>query len=155
MPEGTSFKLNEKLLVCYKYYKVDLSEQIITESINNRDYVIVIGTFFQERSTLYADTVEKVKQDQPSTLTVDELLNSPNKYDGETMQVFGRVSDLGYLDGPLFKPDGKLLVCYIYDNINLQLQLTGVRNGDPMILTGIFRYNDMTLYARNLRPSKD
>jgi len=155
LPEGTSFNLDEKLPVCYKYCKVDLSEQIITEGITNGDYVIVIGTFFQERSTLYADAIKKVERDQPTTLTADELLSNVAKYDGQSVQVFGRVSDLGYLDGPFFKLDGQLLICYIYNSTNLQSQLNGVQNGDPMIVTGVFRYDGMTLYAEHIRPSKD
>jgi len=153
--DDESFKLNEKLLVRYKYYGVDLSRQIAAEDIKNGDYAIVIGTFFQERSTLYADKIQKVKQESPSTLTVNELLANPTKYDGQTVQVFGRVSHLGYLEGPFFKLDEELLVCYIYNSTNLQSQLNGVQNGDPMIVTGIFHYEDMTLYAEHIRPSKD
>jgi len=153
--DDESFKLNEKLLVRYKYYGVDLSEQIAAEDIKNGDYAIVIGTFFLERSTLYIDKIEKVRQESPSTLTINELLANPTKYDGQTVQVFGRVSHLGQLEGPFFKLDEELPVCYIYNNTNLQSQLNGVQNGDPMIVTGIFHYEDMTLYAEHIRPSKD
>jgi len=153
--EDAPFKLDEKLLVCYKYCGIDLSEQIAAEDIKNGDYAIVIGTFFKEHSTLYADKIEKVKQDYPLALTVDELHANSAKYDGQTVQVFGRVSDLGYLEEPFFKLDGKLLICYIHNNTNLQSQLNGVQNGDPMIVTGMFRYDGMTLYAEHIRPSKD
>ncbi|MBS7636814.1 hypothetical protein KEJ37_05720 [Candidatus Bathyarchaeota archaeon] len=148
------FKLSEKLLVCYRYYGADLSERIASENIKNEDYVVVIGTFFKENSTLYADKIEKAKQDQPSILTVEELLASPIKYNGQKMQVFGNVSDLGFIDGPFFKLDGQLLVCYIYNNTNLQSQLSGVENGDPMIVTGTFHHDSITLYAEHIRPSK-
>ena len=149
-----TFKLDAKLLVCYKYYEVDLSEQINAEDIKNGEYVTVIGTFFQERSTLYAEKIEKKKQEPPSTLTVDELLSNATEYDGQMVQVFGRVSDLESLDGPFFKLDGKILVCYAYDNIDLSSQISGVENGDPMIVTGMFSHDNMTLYARHIRPSR-
>lgn len=57
--EGAFFRLNEKLLVCYRYYEIDLSKQIVTEGISNGDYVTVIGTFFQGRSIMYAHKIEK------------------------------------------------------------------------------------------------
>ena len=148
------FKLNEKLLVCYKYYGADPSKRIVSENIKNEDYVVVIGTFFKENSTLYADKIEKAQQDQPSTLTVGELLASPTKYDGQTVQVFGKVSDLEAIEGPFFKLNGELLICYIYGNTNLQSQLSGVENGDPMVVVGTFHYDSMTLYAEHIRPSK-
>ena len=153
LAEGAFFKLNEKLLVCYKYYGI-LSEQIATEGIENGDYVKVVGTFFQEHLTFYADKIEKVKQDYPSTLTVDEFLANPAKYDKQTVQVFGRVSDLGYLEGAFFKLDGKIMICYIHNNTNLHSQISEVQNGDPMIVTGMFYHDDMILYAENIRPSK-
>jgi hypothetical protein len=87
-------------------------------------------------------------------LTVDELLNKPLEYDGLTVHVFGRVSNLEDLED-FFRLDRKLLVRYIYNNTNLQSQLSAVQNGDPMIVTSTFHYNDTTLYAENLRPSKD
>jgi len=151
-----AFKLDEKLLVCYKHYGNDLSEQINAQNITNVDYVTVIGTFFQERSTLYVDSIEKLKQDQdyPSTLTIDELLANTTAYDGQMAQVFGRVSDLGSLGVPFFKLDGKILVCYAYDNVDLFSQISGVENGDPMIVIGMFSQGNMTLYARYIRPSK-
>jgi len=153
--EDFFFKLGEKLLVCYKYYEIDLSEQIAAEDIKNGDYVIVIGTFLpKERSILYADKIEKVKQDYPSALTVDRLLSNATDYDKQLVQVFGRVSDLGDLEGPFFRLDGKIMVCYIHDNIDLHLQISEVQNRDPMIVTGIFYYDEMTLYAQNIRPSK-
>lgn len=77
--EGPFFKLNEKLLVCYKYYEIDLSKQIVAEGINNRDYVIVIGTFFQERSTMYAHKIEKANYSPPEELlsiTLDKEIYS-------------------------------------------------------------------------------
>lgn len=58
--EGSFFTLNEKLRVCCKYYGIDLSKQIVAEDVRNGDYVIVVGTFFKERSTLYADKIQKV-----------------------------------------------------------------------------------------------
>lgn len=154
--ENAFFKLNEKLLVCYKYYGIDLSEQINAENIRNGDYITVIGTFFQETSTLYADKIEKVKQDQdhPSTLTVDELLANSAKHDRQTVQVSGRVSDLESLDYPFFKLNGKILVCYVYDDVNLYSQIGEVQNGDPTIVTGMFYHDDMILYAENIRSSK-
>jgi len=154
LSEGAFFKLNEKLLICYKYYGIDLSEQIATEGIENGDYVKAVGTFFQEHLTFYADKIEKVKQDYPSTLIVDELLAGTTGYDGQTVEVFGRVSDFGYMEGSFFKLDRKLLVCYRYDSIDLSLQISKVQNGDPMIVMGTFYRDDMTLYAENIRPSK-
>jgi len=152
--EDAFFKLNEKLLVCYKYYGNDLSEQINAQNITNGDYVTVIGTFFQERSTLYADEIEKVKPYYPSAQTVGELLANATRYDEQAVQVFGRVSDLGNLNGPFFKLDGKLLICYGYDGIDLSPRISEVQNGDPMIVMGTFYQDDMTLYAENIRPSK-
>jgi len=148
------FRLDEKLLVCYRYYGIDLSDQIAAEDIKNGDYAIVIGTFFQEYTALYADEIEKVKPYYPSTPTTEELLANPAKYDEQRVQVFGIVSDLGHLEEPFFKLDGTLLVCYRYDNINLSSLISGVQNGDPMIVIGIFYYDDMALYAENIRPSK-
>jgi len=154
LSEDAFFKLDEKLLVCYKYDGIDLSEQINTENIGNGDYAIVVGTFFQERSTIYADTIEKKEQEPPSTLTVDELLANTTAYDGQMVQVFGRVSDLGSLSVPFFKLDGKILVCYTYDHVDLSSQISGVENGDPMIVIGMFSRGNMTLYTRYIRPSK-
>jgi len=148
-----TFKLDERLLVCYKYYGADLSDQIKAEDIRNGDYAVVIGTFFKERSTLYAEEIEKAMQEYPLTLMVDELLANPQEYDGQMVQVFGRVSNLGTINGPFFKLDGKILVCYAYNDVNLSSQISGVQNGDPMIVTGVFYYNDM-IYARNIRPSR-
>ena len=152
--EDELFKLDGKILVCYKYHGIDLSEQIVAEDIKNEDYVTVIGTFFQERAILYADTLEKVKQDYPPALTADDLLANAANYDRQTVQVFGRVSDLGYLEGPLFKLDGKIMVCYAYNNTNLHSQIGNVENGDPMIVKGMFCHDDMILYAEHIRPSK-
>ena len=152
--EGLFFKLNKKLLVCYKYYEIDLSKQIVAEGINNGDYVRVIGTFFKERSTIYADKIQKVKKEYPATLTVDELLADPIKYDGQVVHVFGRISNLGNLDGPFFKLDGKILVCYSYDGIDLFSQISEAKNGDPVIVMGVFYRDDTVLYAQNIRPSK-
>lgn len=153
--ENTFFKLNDKLLVSYKCYGIDLSEQIATEDIKNGDCVKVVGTFFQERSALYADKIEKVKEAYSLPLTADELLADASRYDGQTVQVFGRVNDFGYMEDPFFELDGKLLVCYRYDNIDLSSQIGEVQDGDPMIVIGIFYHNDMTLYARHIRPSKE
>lgn len=152
--EGLFFKLNKKLLVCYKYYRIDLSEQIVAEGINNGDYARVIGTFFKERSTIYADKIQKVKEEYPATLTVDELLANPIKYDAQVVHVFGRISDLGNLDGPFFKLDGKILVCYSHDGIDLYSQISEAQNGDPVIVMGVFYHDDTVLYAENIRPSK-
>jgi len=87
-------------------------------------------------------------------LTVDELLANSLKYDGQMVHVFGRVSDIGHLQGAFFKLDGTLLVCYIHNNINLQLQISEVENGDPMIVNGVFNHDDTVVYAENIRPSK-
>ena len=152
--EDPFFKLNEDLLVCYKYDGIDLYEQIASQDINNGDYVILVGTFFLERAMLYVDTIEKVKQDYQLTLTVDELLDNAAQYDGQTLQVFGRASDLGNLEGPLFRLDGKIFVCYAYDNVDLYSYISKVRNGDPIIVIGFFHYDNVTLYARHIRASK-
>jgi hypothetical protein len=152
--EDAFFKLNEKLTVCYKYYGIDLSEQINTEDIGNGDSITLVGTFFQERSTLYADKIEKVKQDDLLMLMVDELLANSAKYDRQTVQVFGNVSDLGSVDGPFFKLDGKIVVCYVHDDVNFYSQISGVQNEDPIIVEGRFHSDNVTLYAENLRPSK-
>ncbi|MBE0513165.1 hypothetical protein IBX38_08960 [Candidatus Bathyarchaeota archaeon] len=152
--EGSFFILNEKLLVCYKYYGIDLSEQIVAEGINNGDYVRVIGTFFKEGSTIYADKIQKAKEEYPATLTVNELLANPIKYDGQVVHVFGRISDLGNLDGLFFRLDGKILVCYSYDSVDLYSQISEAQNGDPVIVMGVFSHDDPLLYAEDIRPSK-
>ena len=152
--EGAFFKLNGELIVCYKYYGINLSEQINTEDTGNGDYISVVGTFFQEHFTLYADKIEKVKQDDLLMLMVDELLANSAKYDRQTVQVFGNVSDLGSVDGPFFKLDGKIVVCYVHDDVNFYSQISGVQNGDPIIVEGRFHSDNVTLYAENLRPSK-
>jgi len=146
--------LNEKLLVCYNYYGLNLSEQTTAENIKNGDYITVIGTYFQESSTLYADKIEKMKEYYPSTQTTDEILANPTRYDEQAVQVFGEVSDFGNLEGSFFRLDGKLLVCYRYDGVDLSSQLGEVQNGDPMVVMGTFYSDDMTLYAENIRPSK-
>lgn len=87
-------------------------------------------------------------------LTVNELLANSLKYDGKVVHVFGRVSDLGHLEGAFFKLDGTLLVCYIHNNVNLQSQISEVQNGDPMIVTGVFNHESTRVYADNIRPSK-
>jgi hypothetical protein len=154
LPESSFFVLNEKVMIYYKYFEIDLTEQIIAEGIKNEDYVTIVGTFFQERSTLYAHRVKKVKEDHPPTLTIDKLLNNAAEYDGQTVQVFGTVTDLKYSDEATFQLDGKIKICYIHDNVDLQSQISEVEKGDPIIVTGVFHCDDMILYAEHIRPSK-
>lgn len=66
--ENAFFTLDEKLLVYYEYYEIDLSEQIDAENIKNGEYAKVVGTFFQERSTLYADEIKKADYSRPEEL---------------------------------------------------------------------------------------
>ena len=83
-------------------------------------------------------------------LSTDELLNNPSKYHGQTVKVLGTVSKLGLLRCPCFMLDGKLLVCYRYDETNIyptQIQ-DKIQNGDRVVVTGKFLGG--TIYAEKV-----
>ena len=48
-------------------------------------------------------------------MSTDELLSNPSKYQNQVIGVTGKVSDLGLLRGPYFRLEGKLTVCYHYN----------------------------------------
>jgi len=52
----------------------------------------------------------------PDTMTTDELLRNPQRYDGQVLKVFGRITDLGHLRCPCFTLDSKpIVVWYLSD----------------------------------------
>jgi hypothetical protein len=89
---------------------------------------------------------------------INDLLSNPSKHHRHRIHVFGTASDLGLLKGPFFQLDGKLLVCYRYDDINLYpTQIKDkIDNGDYVALTGRFFYEELieghcsTLYAEKI-----
>jgi hypothetical protein len=74
------------------------------------------------------------------TISVDELLDDPSKYHGQIVRVSGIVSDLGLLRGPYFRLDGKLTICYRWNDINIYpTQIKDkIQNGDHVVVTGRF-----------------
>jgi hypothetical protein len=79
----------------------------------------------------------KIHEDVIST---DELLTNPSKYHGQVVRVSGVVSDLGLLRGPYFRLDGKLTICYYWDETNIYpTQIKDkIQNGDHVVVTGRF-----------------
>lgn len=73
-------------------------------------------------------------------ISTDELLGNPSKYQGQVLRVAGVVSDLGLLRGPYFRLDGKVTVCYLYDDTNIYpTQIKDkIQNGDCVVVTGKF-----------------
>ena len=92
------------------------------------------------------------------TMTTDELLRNPQRYDGQVLKVFGRITDLGHLRCPCFTLDSKpIVVWYLYNGTNIHpSQIEGrVQNGDLIVVTGRFRYstspgNEYTIYAETI-----
>lgn len=93
-----------------------------------------------------------------SSVSIDELLGNPSKYHRYRIHVFGTVCDLGLLKGPFFKLDGKLLVCYAYDEVDLYPTniKDRISNGDYVSVIGRFFFEEeveghhSTLYAEKI-----
>jgi len=93
-----------------------------------------------------------------NSVIIDELLGNPSKYHGYRIHVFGTVRDLRLLKGPVFKLDGRLLVCYAYDEIDLYPTniKDRISNGDYVSVIGRFFFEEgvegsrSTLYAEKI-----
>jgi len=94
----------------------------------------------------------------PGTVTTDELLRNPQKYDGQVLKVFGRITDLGHLRCPCFTLDGKpIVVWYLYNDTNIYpSQIEGrLQNGDFVVVTARFQYepslgDECVVYAQTI-----
>jgi len=80
-----------------------------------------------------------------TSVNINELLSNPSQYHRHRIHASGTVSDLGLLEGPFFQLDGKLLVCYRYDDIDLYpTQIKDkIDNGDYVAVTGRFFYEEL------------
>jgi len=83
-------------------------------------------------------------------ISTDELLSNPSKYQDQVVTVSGVVGDLGLLRGPYFRLDGKLLVCYLWDETNIYpTQIKDkIQNGDSVVVTG--KFHGDTIYAEKV-----
>jgi len=77
-------------------------------------------------------------------LRIDELLVNPSKYHRHRIHVFGTVGDLSLLGEPYLQLDGKLLVCYRYEDADLYpTQIKDeIHNGDYASVIGRFFYEE-------------
>jgi len=85
---------------------------------------------------------------QPAdALTANDILLNPVNYDGKTVKVFGKVTELGKLKCPCFTLDNKPInIWYLYDNTNLYPTeiKDKINNGDYVTVTGKFIYDNTT-----------
>lgn len=70
------------------------------------------------------------------SVDIDELLRNPAKYHRYRIHVFGTVSHLGLVGGPYFMLDEKLRVCFIHDEITVDI--SQFNNGDYVSVIGRF-----------------
>jgi hypothetical protein len=110
-------------------------------------------TFYPQTITPYitTTTTTTTQTTQPTipagVLTTSNILSNPVNYNGKTVKVFGKVTELGKLRCTCFTLDNKsVIVQYIHDDINLYPTeiKDKINNGDYVVATGKFIYDNST-----------
>jgi len=83
----------------------------------------------------------------PDALKTSDILSNPVNFNGKTVKVFGKVTELGKLRCTCFTLDNKPInVWYLHDDVNLyptEIE-DKINNGDYVVATGKFVYDNST-----------
>ncbi|MCW4010012.1 MAG: hypothetical protein NWF05_05265 [Candidatus Bathyarchaeota archaeon] len=123
----------------YTDYGEEFGEQTITATVDLTQNTIT--------QTDIDPQIRKPKV-QTSPLLPQELLQTPEEYDGVVVTVTGKVSLLGEVFGYLFMLDGDLTVFYSHQDASVDV--SNIQNGDTVIVTGKFAAPN-NLYALSIQ----
>jgi len=92
---------------------------------------------------------ETVKpKEKEEALSISELVQNADDYDGVVVTVSGEVSLLGEVFGSLFLLDEKVTVWYVHEQASVDV--SNIENGDTVTVTGKFEAPD-TIYATTIQ----
>ena len=143
-----TFRLDDTVTVFYRHQgaEVDVS------NVQNGDTVTVTGTFVSP-DTIHAIEIDEgnSETDAPeggeNVLSISELVENASDYEWEIVTVSGEVSQLGQVVGSWFSLGGTLKVYYLH--IGADLDVSSIRNGDTVTVTGKFSLPS-TMYAMKI-----
>jgi len=112
-------------------------------------YPLIEERFFYPSESSDQEPTTLPPMSEAIPVTANALLNEPSNYHLKRVAVSGKVSQLGLVRGPYFLLDEKIWVCYYNQEQGMWIDISNVKNGDDVTVTGRFWSPD-TIYAEKI-----